>query len=148
MICKDTNVKSNSLLSPTPLFHTYLLTNYKATALILPFHIISTSVSFTLNSFSLPALCPFLHSSYVKKKVKVLIAHSCVTLCHPLGPQGSSVHGILQARTLEWVAFPFSRDSSQPRDRTQVFCIAGGFFMNWDTREVPSLPIWACILDV
>jgi len=37
-------------------------------------------------------------------------------------------HGILQARILEWIAFPFSRGSSQPRDQTQVSCIAGGFF--------------------
>ena len=46
-----------------------------------------------------------------------------------------TVHGILQARILEWEAFPFSRGSSQPRDRTQVFCIAGGFFTSWVTRE-------------
>jgi len=43
-------------------------------------------------------------------------------------PPGSSVHGILQARILEWVAILFSRESSQPRDQIQVFCIAGGFF--------------------
>ena len=46
-----------------------------------------------------------------------------------------SVHGILQARILEWVAFPFSRESSQPRDQTQVSHTAGGFFTNWATRE-------------
>ena len=46
-----------------------------------------------------------------------------------------TVHGILQARTLEWVALPFSRGSSQPRDRTQISCIAGGFFTSWATRE-------------
>ena len=45
------------------------------------------------------------------------------------------VHGILQVRILEWVAFSFSRGSSQPRDWTQVFCIAGGFFTSWATRE-------------
>ena len=45
-----------------------------------------------------------------------------------LQPHGLYVHGILQARILEWVAFPFSRESSQPRDRTQVFRIAGRFF--------------------
>ena len=44
-------------------------------------------------------------------------------------------HGIFQARILEWVAFPFSRGSSQPRDWTQVSCIAGGFFTSWATRE-------------
>ena len=43
-------------------------------------------------------------------------------------PTDYTVHGILQARMLEWVAFPFSRGSSQPRDRTQVSCIAGGSF--------------------
>ena len=48
---------------------------------------------------------------------------------------GSSVHGISQARTLEWVAFPFSRGSSRPRDRIQVSCIAGEFFTSWATRE-------------
>ena len=47
----------------------------------------------------------------------------CPTLCNPMdcGPSGSSVHGILQARILEWVAIPFSRRSSQPRDQNLVF---------------------------
>ena len=48
---------------------------------------------------------------------------------------GFSVHGILQARILEWVAIPFSRGSSQPSDRTQVSRIAGGFFTSWATTE-------------
>ena len=48
-----------------------------------------------------------------------------------------AVHGILQARILEWVAFPFSRGSSQPKDKTQVSRIAGRFFTSWATREVP-----------
>ena len=47
----------------------------------------------------------------------------------------TTVHGILQARILEWVVFPISRESSPPRDRTQVSCIAGGFFTSWATRE-------------
>ena len=51
-------------------------------------------------------------------------------------PPGSSVHGILQVRIIEWVAIPFSRGSSQPRDRTQVSHIAGRFFTIWATREV------------
>ena len=46
-------------------------------------------------------------------------------------PPGSSVHGILQARILEWVAMPSSMGSSQPRDQTQVSLIAGGFFTIW-----------------
>ena len=49
---------------------------------------------------------------------------------------GSSVHGISQARILEWVSISFSRASSQPRDRTQVYCIAGRLFTGWATREV------------
>ena len=48
---------------------------------------------------------------------------------------GSSAHGILQARILEWVAIPFCRVSSQPRDRIQVSHNAGGFFTVWATRE-------------
>ena len=59
---------------------------------------------------------------YVYVCVCVLVAQSCLTLCDPIdcSPPGSSVHGILQARILEWVAIPFSRRSSQARDWTQV----------------------------
>ena len=57
---------------------------------------------------------------------------SCPTLCNHMdcSPPGSSIHGILQARILEWVAISFSRGPSQPRNRTQVSCIAGRFFTN------------------
>ena len=65
----------------------------------------------------------------VKVKWKLL---SHVWLCNPMD---YTVHGILQARILESVAFLFSRASSQPRDRTQVSLIAGGFFTSWATRE-------------
>ena len=47
-----------------------------------------------------------------------------------------TTHEILQVRIMEWVAFPFSRGSSQPKDRTQVSHIAGGFFASWATKEV------------
>ena len=57
--------------------------------------------------------------------ILVKVAQSCPTLCDPMDYM---VHGILQARILEWVAFPFSRGSSQPRDQTQVSRITGGFF--------------------
>ena len=58
------------------------------------------------------------------------VAQSCPTLCYPVdcSPLGSSVHGIFQARILEWVAISFSRGSSQPRDPTWVSCIPGRFF--------------------
>ena len=71
---------------------------------------------------------------------KVLVAVLCPTLYDPMNcsPPGSSVHGILQARTLEWVAIPFSRGSSPPRDQTQVSCITGGFFHVWATREAQA----------
>ena len=52
-------------------------------------------------------------------------------------PPGSSLHGILQARILEWVAIPFFRESSQPRDWTWVSCIAGRFFTIWTIKEAP-----------
>ena len=63
-------------------------------------------------------------------EVKGIVAQPCPTLCHPMdcNPPGFSVHGNLQARILEWVAIPFSRGSSQTRDRTQVSGIAGRFF--------------------
>ena len=57
--------------------------------------------------------------------VKVKVAQSCPTLCDPMD---CIVPGILPARIMDWVAFPFSRGSSQPRDRTQVSRIAGRFF--------------------
>ena len=62
--------------------------------------------------------------------VNLLVAQSCPVLCNPMecSPPGSSVHGILQARILEWVATSFSRGSSLPRDRTQVSCITGKCF--------------------
>ena len=72
---------------------------------------------------------------------------SCPSLCDPkdCNPPGSSVHGILQARKLEWVAMPSSRESSPSRDRTFVSCIsciAGGFF----TTEPPGKPRGSYIL--
>ena len=60
--------------------------------------------------------------------LSVKVAKLCPTLCNPMD---YTVHGILQARVLEWVAFPFSGGSSQPRDWTQVSCIASRFFTSW-----------------
>ena len=67
-------------------------------------------------------------------KVKVKVAQSCPALCNPMDHR---VHGILQARILKWVAFPFSRGSSQPRDQTQVSCIAGRFFYQLSHKRSP-----------
>ena len=70
-------------------------------------------------------------------KVKMSVAQLCLTLCDPVdcSPPGPSVHGILQARILEWVALSSSRGSSWPRNPTQVSHIAGRFFIIWATRE-------------
>ena len=70
-------------------------------------------------------------------KVKVLVTRSCPTLCNPMdcSPPGSSVHGVLQARILEWVAIPFSRGPSRPRDQSWVSHISGKFVTVWTTRE-------------
>ena len=80
---------------------------------------------------------PHIHptASLLECILKVKVAKSCPTLCDPTD---YTVHGILQARILEWVAFPFSRGSSQPRDQTQVSHIAGGFLTSWATREAPG----------
>ena len=58
------------------------------------------------------------------------VAQSCPTLCNPMdcSPPGSSIHGILQTRILEWVAISFSRGTARPRVRTPVSCIAGRRF--------------------
>ena len=73
--------------------------------------------------------------------VCVLVTQSCLTLRDPMdcSPTSSSVHGILQARILEWVAISFARGSSRSRDWTHVSCIAGRFFMVGAT----PLQIWA-----
>ena len=86
--------------------------------------------------------CPKLWQPKMSLKVKVLVARSCPTLSDPMdySPSGSSVHGILQARILEWVAVLFSRGSSQPRYRTQVSRIAVGFFTVWVTGKLKNVP--------
>ena len=75
---------------------------------------------------------------HIEKKKKVLVAQLCLTLYNPIDYSlpSSSVHVILHARILEWIAIPFSRESSQLRHRTWVSCIAGKFFTMWANREV------------
>ena len=72
---------------------------------------------------------------------KVLVAQTCLTLCDPMDCSLSAyqdrkhVHGIFQARTLEWVAIPFSRSSCWPRGWPWISCMVGRFFTIWATRE-------------
>ena len=85
-----------------------------------------SSLCIPLNSLQLPG------NSQWKRKL-----HRCVQFCDPMDCSlpGSSVHGILQARVLEWAAISFPRGSSQPRDWTWVSRIAGRCFNLWATRE-------------
>ena len=102
-----------------------------------------------------------LYSSYpgpkqLKNTVSVILGYACLvaqlcpTLCDPMdsSPPGSSVPGILQARILEWVAMPSSRESSQPWDQIQISCIAGRFFASWATREVYWLLLLLLLLSL
>ena len=87
---------------------------------------------------------PLLLASYISMHLHVhtLIwteSESCSVVSNSFNPVDYTVRGILQARILEWVAFPFSRGSSQPRDQTQVSRIARGFFTSWATREAPFM---------
>ena len=74
-----------------------------------------------------------------KKKVKVKVTQSYLTLCNPVN---CIVHEILQARIEEWLAFPFSRGSSQPRDQTQVTCIAGWILYQLSHKGSPRILAW------
>ena len=76
------------------------------------------------------------------KKVKILVTQLCPTLCNPVdcSPPGSSIHGILQSRILEWVVIFFSRGSFWPKDPTQVSWITSRFFTVWVTKE--ALTSW------
>ena len=80
--------------------------------------------------------CIFFSSSSFSFKpyIEVKVAQWRLTHCDPMD---YTVHGILQAGILKWVAYPFSSGSSWPRNQTQVSCTAGGFFTNWAIREVP-----------
>ena len=89
---------------------------------------------FEVISLSIHASFITVASFYLKKK-KMKVTQSCPILCDPHGLQSMEFS---RPRILEWVAFPFSRRSSQPRGRTQVSHIADGFFTSWATREAYS----------
>ena len=105
----------------------------------------------------------------MKVKGESEVTQSCLTLCDPMDSSlpGSSIRGILRTRVLEWVTIFFSRGSAQPRDWTQVSCIAGRPFTVWATREAyypkiiwnsnqmglllsttPMVPLWWLILYI
>ena len=113
-------------------------------AMILVFRMFSLKPTFSLSSFTdivvieinevkVPLLLHW-YNNNLNKWSEICSVISPWALCNPMdcSPPGSSVHGILQARILEYVATPFSRGSSQPRDWTQHF---SRFFTIWGTRE-------------
>ena len=92
---------------------------------------------YSLNIYSILSILFNLVSIHFLNTVLALVAQLCPTLCDPMdcSPPGSSVHGILQVRILEWFAISYSRGSSQPKDGTLVSWIAGEIFTVWATRE-------------
>ena len=120
-----------------PLSHIFLFQEEKGT--LVAFCDISNLSRFSLFKESVKWVSNFFKIQTRRRRCKtqggesvtVLVVQLCLTLCKPgdCSPSVSSVHGILQARILEWVAIPFFRGSSQPRDKTQFPCIAGRFFV-------------------
>ena len=76
---------------------------------------------------------------FLPVEVKMLVAQSCLTLCDPMdcSPPGSSVHGTLQARILEWIAVLSSRGSSRPRDRARISYVS---CFVWQVGSLPLAP--------
>ena len=122
--------------------HAYLRIFSQILAIISGKVIGNCTLSIFLSNFSNLVLT-YIMSSYAKDCVILFsqgwseVTQSCPTLCDPMdcSPPGSSIHGILQARVLEWVAISFSRRSSRPRDWTRVSCIVGRCFTVWATIE-------------
>ena len=119
----------------TFLFYAWLLWN-----ICIFFLFFSLSLSYWYRCIPIPTYMQY------ESEVKVKVSPSCPTLWDPMD---YTVHGILQDRILEWVAVPFSRGSSQPRDRTLASRIAGRFFTSWATGEALYaiyISLYRCIL--
>ena len=99
--------------------------------------------------FRLLTFLIFAASMWGKSEMKVLVAQLCPTLCDPMdcSPPGSSVHGILQVRILKWIVISSSRESSRPRNRTQVSCITGRVCTIW-TALFPFFRTNSCCCSV
>ena len=121
---------------------------YKASILPVPnyFSVHWTRSPLTQNLSDL--ICSGYYNKILLSGWLIYLFISLLVLSYSLWPHDYTVHGILQARILEWVAFPFCRGSSQPSDQTQVSCIAGRFFPSWVTREAQEywsgqpIPSW------
>ena len=150
-VMKFSTFSTNFLLSPSQIdFPTFLhwFSPFSCLRIILAILHHSPPISSETLLYLLPC---FLYESESEKKVKSL---SRVWPCDPAdcSPPGFSVHGILQARILEWVAISFSRRSSQPRDRTLVSRIAGRRFNLWAIREALFffllLLLWSSLISI
>ena len=113
--------------------HRYLLRTYS-------FYIISFDFLMCINWILLLPLANRWENDYDSESESE-VSQLCPTLCDPMDRSipGSSIHGIFQARVLEWVAVSFSRGYSRPRNRMQVSCIVGRCFTVWATREVMKM---------
>ena len=125
---------------PTRWFWTPSLCNCEAITLSHPVVAsVAVPVSYSKCQVSIPSVTPSLFRSSLENLacVRAKLLQSCPTLRDPVDCSlpGSSVHRILQARMLQWVAISFSRAFSWPRAQTQVSCIAGRLFIDWATRE-------------
>ena len=82
--------------------------------------------------------------------IVVLVAKLCPSFCDPMNynPQGSSVHGISQARLLEWVAISFSRGSSQTRDRTCISCVGRHILYHWAPGKPKAIALTKCQTNI
>ena len=110
-----------------------------------------------IGSFGLRTLyqpCQNCSAELLRPLSPLVLSHApaplCLTLWNPMNcsPTGSSVRGIVQARTLEWVAISSFRGTSWPRDWnciTCVSCISGGFFTAWAVKAAPE---WQCVLSI
>ena len=157
-ICSDFGAPQNSLslfpLFPPSICHEVMGLN----AMIFTFWMLNFKPAFSLSSFpfiqrlfSSSSLSAIKGSAIsISEKSKSEVAQSCLTLCNPMdcSLQGSSIHGIFQARVLESVAISFSRGSSWLRDQTRVSCIVGRCFTIWATREVIYLRLLIFLLAI
>ena len=111
--------------------------------------------NFGFHTFQTLAVLSFPHTAQdqcwgICTYVYVLLTQSCPTLCDPMDGSlpGSSIHEISQARILEWVAIPFSRGSSRPRNWTHISYIAGRYFTVWATREAQRICWGICSYQI
>ena len=105
----------------------------------------------SIEDVSLTSYCFYFSASVIgciNSEKESEVAQLCPTLCDPIGCSlpGSSVHGIFQAKILEWLAIPFSRGSSWARDWTMISCVAGRLFTIWATRETHILDVKTTLL--